>query len=140
MTADDRAIACTAAHFCGAAQAFAIASLALTLLALLVLGLATPHSAWAWWIVALPGAVAPWYAFRIAFDARLFAAFARADDAHVAREAADFDAALARILGRDRVVPRALDERARGARRLVARLVVVTALQFAAALFAALPV
>ena len=139
MSAEDRTIALAGARMCAAAAPLTAASVALAIVAFAALAFVDQlqRAAWSWWIVALLGAPALWYGFRLRFDAGVFGDLAASAD--VDAGAREFDAALATMSGGTVAAPRALDERARGARRLVARLVAIAALQFAVALVAAFP-
>jgi hypothetical protein len=139
MTDEARVDALTASRLCAAAAPVAAASIGLALVAFAALAFVDqfPRSAWAWWLVALLGVVAPWLALRLRFDAAVFADLAAGADVDAAARA--FDAALAGQTGVDAPAPRSLRDRARGARRLVTQLVAIAAVQFIAALVAAFP-
>ena len=140
-----RAIAKVAADGCAAGAAIASVNAALGGLGLasLVFGHPSAPASWAWWSVACLGIAGVWYGFRLRFDARVFLSLAGAlgEDGTVASRAADFDAALDAVAAKTRArdPQRTLVDRARGARRLLARLVAATAAQIGLALFAAWP-
>ena len=140
MTAE-RMLASTSARFCDAGATVATLGVALAMLALAVLlfGDARHVRAWPWGLVAALGMAAAWYRFRLVFDAGVFADTAAGDDdGTVDERLAGFDAALAKLAPSGPVTARTLQERARGARRLVICAASVTAAQFAIAVVAAL--
>ncbi len=91
------------------------------------------YSSWGFWGVAVSGLASAWYAFRVRFDEEVFRGLIPDHD---------FDAALV-ALGLARTPPadgRSLLERCRGARRLVAIIAALAAIQIVATLLLLLPI
>jgi hypothetical protein len=94
----------------------------------------SPFIAWGWWAVAAAGIPSLWYAWRVRLDEGLFDDLGRAlRDREIApeRALADLDSALAALdlLFAQGTDIRPLQERMRGARRLLVRQALVTLFQ-----------